>query len=136
MVEWRYPRNGKRTVQFQQVGGKEFVFAKDARGSIEDPFMASAKLLPLFDHRNAIIGTQLIFDAQKPKIYYFSNESEGYPDGIPEHPLMEKLGYKLYRHACTGDYQAVLAYATIKRDVVADRRNRLSSRELRYIIEA
>jgi len=79
----------------------------------------AAQLIPYFNARNRIIGTQLIVglgnDKKKgqppPEIFYFETDQEQAFDG---NPLMHKLGYKLYRedHG-DGEYKAVLAYASL-----------------------
>lgn len=96
-------------------------------------------MIPLLDEKNEIVGTQLVVD--RKYFYKFKNSAEtGRRAGMPGNPLVEKLGYKLYRDKFDGSYQAVLAYCKLGKNVLdesgeADQGHSLTPSEKTAIIE-
>ena len=100
------------------IATREIILNKQQPGEITKDFRY--QLIPLFNIRNSIIGTQLVECAENPDLYIFDNKDDTYPEKISINPLVEKLGYKLNRSKITGEMKSVIAYAKISENLIDD----------------
>ena len=51
-------------------------------------------------------------------MYIFDNFEDSYPDKIPINPLIDKIGYKIYRSRLSGEIATVMAYAKANNELI------------------
>lgn len=68
-------------------------------------------------------------------IFIFDEADDTYPAKIPINPLVEKLGYKLYRSRLTGEMAAIMAYAKVDQSLLGDDDVKMMGAQVSCIIE-
>jgi len=120
-------------VSIQHQGTRELIFSKKKEGSLFQDF--TWELIPYFNVRNRIIGTQLIESGQMSDLLIFDNKDDTYPENIPENPLIQAQGYKLYRGKRQGGMHMVMAYSKIRASLIDNPTYQLKNLEISSIVE-
>lgn len=126
-------KSPERNAKMNHIGTREVILKKSKQGSMFEDF--KWQLIPLYNVRHQIIGTQLIECAYPADIFIFENQLDTYPLNIPINPLVKKLGYKINRSRLTGEMASVMAYVSINEDLIVDKTVNLSGMQISSIIE-